>query len=163
MPQEERQTKQRLIKRVWEETKESGSVIGGRSVRCRSTFWRSGLLCSVWDGQTRGRERGEGNRSLPEHDLVALYRAQHCESHKISKLQQAKWESSKSVAICTIPNCVYLWQIHTPSRDYTEKAAKWEEFTLTGTSWLVSAKKSRETEMLQDVALQQFRSSRLGF
>ncbi len=69
----------------------------------------------MWD-ETEQRKWREGTESLPEHDLGALYQAQHCESHKISKLQKAKREGSKSVAICTIPNCVYLWQIHTPKK-----------------------------------------------
>lgn len=50
----------------------------------------------------------EGTMSLPEHDLRAVYQALHYESHEICKLQKAKWEGSKSVTICTIPNCVYL-------------------------------------------------------
>lgn len=69
----------------------------------------------MWDG-TEQRKWREGTESLPEHDLGALYQAQHCESHKISKLQKAKREGSKSVAICSIPNCVYIWQIHTPKK-----------------------------------------------
>lgn len=61
-------------------------------------------------------EEVEGGKtdSLPEHDLGSLYRAQHCESHMISKLQKAKREGSKSVAICSIPNYVCLGQTHTP-------------------------------------------------
>lgn len=50
----------------------------------------------------------EGIVSLPDRDLGAVYQVQHYESHEISKLQKAKREGSKSVAICTIPNCVYL-------------------------------------------------------
>lgn len=65
------------------------------------------------DGAEQRKWR-EGTESLPKRDLGALYQAQHCESHKISKLQKAKREGSKSVAICTIPNCVYLWQIQPP-------------------------------------------------
>lgn len=65
---------------------------------------------------THPRTWRKETESLPEHDLGALYQAQHCESHKISKLQKTKREGSKSVAICTIPNCVYLWQIHTPKK-----------------------------------------------
>lgn len=69
-------------------------------------------------------QRREGTKTLPEQDLRALYQAQHCESHKISKQQKAKRQSSKSVAICTIPNCVYLWQIHTPKKGLHDETSQ---------------------------------------
>lgn len=94
------------------------------------------MQCVVWS--RAGNER-EGAKTLPEQDLRALYQAQHCESHKISKQQKAKRQSSKSAAICTIPNCVCIFDKYTPpKRDYMTKPAKWEEFGLTGTSWLIS-------------------------
>lgn len=54
------------------------------------------------------RKWREGTESLPERDLGALFQAQRCESHTISKLQKAKRQGSKSEAICTIPTvCIF--------------------------------------------------------
>lgn len=70
--------------------------------------FQSGRIITEWRMKHNWGREGREPSPLPDHDLGAQYQARLCGSREISKLQRAKWGGSKSAAICTVPNCVYL-------------------------------------------------------